>query len=213
MWPFFFKADGFVFWEVLLYLFSSLITSELWIKFWVKPSLELSRFHSQLPAGADAGVQAWLYVFNTWHQEASLFFLAMLVKLRRLRSVPWASHHSQVLLWAWFFKLLYFFASLVSQWFSLILMMASSSPGLPRWLGDKESACQCRRHRRLKFNPWIGKMPWRRKQQPTCLENPMDGGACWATAHEVAESVMTEHTHRHLESIWNNRLHYKPLKP
>ena len=80
-------------------------------------------------------------------------------------------------------------------------MMASSSPGLPRWLGDKESACQCRRHRRLKFNPWIGKMPWRRKQQPTCLENPMDGGASWATAHEVAESDMTEHTHRHLESI------------
>ena len=65
MWPFFFKADGFVFWEVLLYLSSSLITSELWIKFWVKPSLELSRFHSRLPAGADAGVQAWLYVFNT----------------------------------------------------------------------------------------------------------------------------------------------------
>ena len=31
------------------------------------------------------------------------------------------------------------------------------------WLSDTESACQCRRH---KFNPWIGKIPWKRKWQP-----------------------------------------------
>ena len=31
--------------------------------------------------------------------------------------------------------------------------------GLPRWLSGKESACQCRRHR---FDPWVGKIPWRR---------------------------------------------------
>ena len=30
--------------------------------------------------------------------------------------------------------------------------------------GGKESACQCRTHR---FNPWVGKIPWRRKWQPT----------------------------------------------
>ena len=28
----------------------------------------------------------------------------------------------------------------------------------------KESACQSRRHR---FNPWVRKIPWRRKWQPT----------------------------------------------
>ena len=28
----------------------------------------------------------------------------------------------------------------------------------------KESACQCRRHR---FDPWVGKIPWRREWQPT----------------------------------------------
>ena len=33
--------------------------------------------------------------------------------------------------------------------------------GLPRWLSGKESACQCR------FNPWVGKIPWRREWQPT----------------------------------------------
>ena len=34
----------------------------------------------------------------------------------------------------------------------------------PRRLSSKESACQCRR---CGFNPWIMKIPWRRKWQPT----------------------------------------------
>ena len=41
------------------------------------------------------------------------------------------------------------------------------SIGLPRWLSDKESACQCRRHQRCGFNPWVRKIPWRRKWQST----------------------------------------------
>ena len=28
------------------------------------------------------------------------------------------------------------------------------------------SACQCRRHKRQGFHPWVGKIPWRRKRQP-----------------------------------------------
>ena len=39
--------------------------------------------------------------------------------------------------------------------------------GLPRWLSGEESACQCRRCRRRGFDPWVGKIPWRRKWQPT----------------------------------------------
>ena len=35
---------------------------------------------------------------------------------------------------------------------------------LPRWLSGKEPACQCRRHG---LNPWVGKIPWRRKWQST----------------------------------------------
>ena len=35
---------------------------------------------------------------------------------------------------------------------------------LPRWLSGKEPACQCRR---CGFNPWVGKIPWKRKWQPT----------------------------------------------
>ena len=39
--------------------------------------------------------------------------------------------------------------------------------GLPRWLSGKESACQCRRQRRCRLDPWVGKIPWRRTWQPT----------------------------------------------
>ena len=37
----------------------------------------------------------------------------------------------------------------------------------PSGSGSKESACQCRRHRRYGFDPWVRKIPWRRKWQPT----------------------------------------------
>ena len=36
----------------------------------------------------------------------------------------------------------------------------SSFHELPRWLSGKESACQCRRRG---FDPWVGKIPWRRE--------------------------------------------------
>ena len=38
---------------------------------------------------------------------------------------------------------------------------------LPRLLSGKESACQFRRPKRRGFDPWVGKIPWRRKWQPT----------------------------------------------
>ena len=40
------------------------------------------------------------------------------------------------------------------------------------WLSDKESACQCWRPRRSRFDPWIRMIPWRRKQQLTPLFLP-----------------------------------------
>ena len=38
------------------------------------------------------------------------------------------------------------------------------------------------------FNPWIEKIPWRRDLQYSCLENPMDRRAWWATVHRVTKS-------------------------
>ena len=39
--------------------------------------------------------------------------------------------------------------------------------GFPGGASGKESTCQCSRQKRLRFDPWVGKMPWRRAWQPT----------------------------------------------
>ena len=43
---------------------------------------------------------------------------------------------------------------------------------LTRWLGDKESTCQSRKHKSCGFDPWVRKTPWRRKWQPTLVFLP-----------------------------------------
>ena len=35
------------------------------------------------------------------------------------------------------------------------------------WCSGKEFACQCKRCRRCEFTPWVGKILWSRKWQPT----------------------------------------------
>jgi len=40
-------------------------------------------------------------------------------------------------------------------------------PGFSRWRSVKESVCQCRRRNRCGFYPWVGKILWSRKWQPT----------------------------------------------
>ena len=39
--------------------------------------------------------------------------------------------------------------------------------GFPGGTGAKEPTCHCRRHKRPGFDPWVGKIPWRRKWKPT----------------------------------------------
>ena len=39
--------------------------------------------------------------------------------------------------------------------------------GFPGGTSGKEPSCQCRRHVRYGFNPWVRKIPWRRAWQPT----------------------------------------------
>ena len=46
------------------------------------------------------------------------------------------------------------------------IALAYLLPGLPKWCSSRESTCQCSRHRRCRFDPWVGKVPWRRKWQP-----------------------------------------------
>ena len=54
----------------------------------------------------------------------------------------------------------------LSEHVSVVYSFLAQSGGLPWWLSGKESTCQYRRHMRQGFNPWVGKIPWRRKWQP-----------------------------------------------
>ena len=63
--------------------------------------------------------------------------------------------------------------------------------GFPGGAYSKEPTCQCRKHKRCRFDPWVGKIPWRRHGnvfQYSCLENPTDRRAWRATVHRVAKS-------------------------
>ena len=62
---------------------------------------------------------------------------------------------------------------------------------LPRWLSDKESACQCRRHKSGGLNPGSGRSPRGGNGNPlqySCQDNAMDRGAWWITVHSIAKS-------------------------
>ena len=55
----------------------------------------------------------------------------------------------------------------------------------------EEAVCQCRRCKRLGFNPWGGKIPGEGCGNPlqySYLENPMGRGAWQATVQRVAQS-------------------------
>jgi len=70
---------------------------------------------------------------------------------------------------------------------SKTIVVGYISEGAPRWLSGKESAWECRRRG---VDPWVEKIPWRRKWPPlqySSLENPMNRGSLWATVHRVAK--------------------------
>ena len=66
----------------------------------------------------------------------------------------------------------------------------------------KESACQWRRHKRCVFNPWVRKIPWRRKWQPTPVFLPgkipwteESVGVCSMGLQRVEYDLVSRHTH------------------
>ena len=110
----------------------------------------------------------------------------------------WVYIQKRHILWNWgnlfsvstqdLFMLLVWYLSF--SWYPLGL-------GLPDGASGKEPVCQCRRCKRRGFNPWVGKIPWRRAWQPlqySNLKNPLDRGTWQATVHGVTESDMTEVT-------------------
>ena len=63
--------------------------------------------------------------------------------------------------------------------------------GFPDGASGKEPACQCRRCKRHEFNPFAGKFPWRRAQQPTPVFFP--GGIIpWTEEPGGLESIRSQ---------------------
>ena len=78
--------------------------------------------------------------------------------------------------------------------------------GFPGGTSGKEPTCQCRRHKRCEFYPWIGKTPRVGSGNPlqySCLENPRDRGIWWATVHRVAQSLtwLNDLAHTHTPTV------------
>ena len=82
--------------------------------------------------------------------------------------------------------------------------------GFPSGTSDKESACQYRRQKRLGFSPWLGKIPWRRKWQPTPVFLPENfygqepGGLQSMGSQRVRHDLATEHTSKQKKWIYVN---------
>ena len=83
--------------------------------------------------------------------------------------------------------------------------LGGGSPGLFRWLSDKESACNAGD----KGSILVKKIPGGENGNPlqySCLEIPVDRGAWWATVHGVTKSQarlkrLSTHT---VEVFWEN---------
>ena len=69
--------------------------------------------------------------------------------------------------------------------------------GLSRWLSGKESACQCRRQG---FDPWVRKIPWRRKWLPTQVFLP--GGSHGQRSLERITRILHRQTRRRVACPW-----------
>ena len=101
--------------------------------------------------------------------------------------------------------------------------------GNPWWLSGKESACQYKRHR---FDPWVGKITWRRKCQPILVSLPgkfhgqrsLLGYSLWSCKESDTARQLSTHTKKRRENQsfphWNefpecenqNRAHNKGVR-
>ena len=72
------------------------------------------------------------------------------------------------------FSFIFAIINFTNQGLCLIFLLAKfkDKKGLPQWLSRERIHLQCRRHRRCMFNPWVRRISWRRKWQPTLVFLP-----------------------------------------
>ena len=92
--------------------------------------------------------------YFTHHYATSLSYLLRLFQISAQRLIPQESLH------------LIPFPNMLPTLPNLFIHCYIIHWGFPGDSEVKDSTCQCRRCR---FNPWVGKIPWRRKWQPTLV--------------------------------------------
>ena len=87
------------------------------------------------------------------------------------------------------------------------------------WLSGKEPACQCRRHKRLRFLPQVGKIPGGGNGSPpqySCLGNPTDRGSKESDTTKVPKRTLMHSSYvhtRHSLKVYNSVVQFSPLVP
>ena len=96
--------------------------------------------------------------------------------------------------------------------------------GTPTWsfpggTSGKEPTCQCGRHKRHRFDPWVRKIPWRRAWQPTPMFLPGESHgqrSLVATVHGVTKSQtwlkwlsMHAYTHMPTPTLYQKKMGWR----
>ena len=88
--------------------------------------------------------------------------------------------------------------------------------GIPGGASCKEPACQCRRRKRCRFNPWDTKIPRRRAWQPTPVFLPRESHGQRSlmgyspNGHKQPDTIeVTQHSHTHICIRVHSAVHMK----
>ena len=96
-------------------------------------------------SGWGTHVYLWQIHFDVWQNQYNIVKFKNKIKLKKNKNV---------------------YITLASNY-----LLNSHNPlthwGFPGGASDKEPVCQGRRYKRCRFDPWVGKIPWRSAWQPT----------------------------------------------
>ena len=138
---------------------------------WLCNPSQLSYFHFSLPCSLPIKLHAFLLrvqlfqnrLCTSWRVKQSMFMLPQLSSLIIIYLFFNFSKYLKMFLFYWVF---------------------------PGGASGKESAYQCRRCKRCRLHPLVRRIPGEGSGNPlqySCLENPLDRGAWWATVHGLTK--------------------------
>ena len=108
---------------------------------------------------------------------------------RGILLIEWATITEDSLCGKYCFKCFSYSNIHASLWFRITIPIYINTQVVLVVKKKKKLSCQSWRLKRHRFNPWVGKFPWRRAWQPTPVFLPGESldTAWWATVHRVTK--------------------------